>query len=291
MRNWLRQSVFFVPVLVFPCLLAASMAPLQGAQINCAVEGANVTGSHNAGPSPPPFHFPPGTLGHIHSHTRPKAAYVAGKVAVDATRTSEYDIQVLDDRTTVITVFDGEVRAFDPRGLWSVLVPAGYSLTVGADGPPGVPVRHSEVPPKKFFYAPVPSPNNITTPNAFAAYQGIAYSSISGHRGPGSDNELDAVSAAGVGFGRPGRGLEVTCTMGDVSGTGGFFPSVRWQIQPETFALPAVAIGIEDLGNLNPEQCQQTPYVVATKTFFRLSDRPLGATSVRFGRLGRTTLP
>lgn len=279
MRGSDRKSRIIAAALAFGLLPILMVGVSQGAELNCAVEAGNVTGSTNAGIAPT-FFFPRGGSGHFRCLRGANLIYKTRNLIIERMEGTAFKVRVLEDDTSVVTVFEGAVRVADPKKVRSVLVPAGYQVIVKPGELPGEPVRHTEVLPERFFYAPGPGPTNVSTPNAYAAYKGIGFGVISTH-GHGTKREgLDAAIAAGVGFLEPGAGVEITLTMGDVDRFGSFFPSVRGQVQVETPSLPAVAIGVDSIGNMHPEQCQQSPYVVASKTFYRQSVSPLGATTV-----------
>ena len=275
MRGAIAQSA----IILFGLLVLSSCPALYAAK-DCAAEGGNATGSGNTGAVGGTYSWPGGTSSDWKAGEGDNGSHHTDTPLDVESEGTAYRVQVLEDRTSIITVFEGTVRASDPERIRTVLVPAGYKLTVGPDELPGMPVRHDEPMPEKFFYAPGPSPANVSTPNALAAHKGTLFSLLSLHGNALDTEQMDAAVAVGAGFLERGRGLEVTLTMTDVSSAKDFLPSVKWQTQPETPSQPALALGIESVGNMNAAQLRQSPYVVATKTFFRLSDRPLGATTV-----------
>jgi len=71
---------------------------------------------------------------------------------------------------------------------------------------------------------------------------------------------------AGTGIGKRDSSLELVLTMADVSEFSDFLISAKYQFLGETFALPAMAVGVDAINEI-PEQVHSSAYIVVSKAF------------------------
>jgi hypothetical protein len=113
------------------------------------------------------------------------------------------------------------------------------------------------------------SSDNISTPNAFAAPDGVRYIGVSAHTEPHAGDALDGIAVLGVGSGRVSSAVEFSLITSDVSSMSGQFATIKWHFHDETARWPALAVGIED--PTASASRSATPYLSATKTFWDTS--------------------
>ena len=153
------------------------------------------------------------------------------------------------------------------------------------------------------------SSDNISTPNGFAAPDGVRYVGLSAHSEPHADGTLDGIAVLGIGSGAVSSAVEFSLITSDLSSMSGQFATLKWHVRDETARWPALAVGVEDItASASPSA---TPYISATKTFWdtsahsaflmrkavtagfgggRFERRPFGAVSVSLDSFSKAIL-
>lgn len=115
------------------------------------------------------------------------------------------------------------------------------------------------------------SSDTISTPNAFAAPEGVYYIAVSAHTEPKWGDALDGLAVMGVGTGTVQSAVEFSIVTSDLDRLSGQFLSLKWHFHNETAAAPAIAVGVEDV--TAEASRRPTAYIAATKTFWDTSAR------------------
>jgi len=109
--------------------------------------------------------------------------------------------------------------------------------------------------------------DNISTPNAQAAFAGTYYATGVLHTQPGA-GDLDGTLAAGMGFGPASKAVEVGFTVADVSNFGDVLINTKAHLYNETENAPGLAVGIENIFGAAPAQNETSAYLVASKNYW-----------------------
>ncbi|MDD4558718.1 MAG: YjbH domain-containing protein [bacterium] len=109
--------------------------------------------------------------------------------------------------------------------------------------------------------------DNISTPNAQAAFAGTYYVTGVLHTQPGA-GDLDGTLAAGMGFGPASNAVEIGATIADVSDIGDVLFNAKFHFFNETESAPGLAVGVENIFGASPAQEETSAYLVASKSYW-----------------------
>ncbi|MGI6384523.1 MAG: hypothetical protein ACOX1G_04580 [bacterium] len=109
--------------------------------------------------------------------------------------------------------------------------------------------------------------DNISTPNAQAAFAGTYYVTGVLHTQPGA-GDLDGTLAAGMGFGPASRAVEIGATIADVSDIDDVLINAKVHFFNETESAPGLAVGVENIFGVAPAQEETSAYLVASKNYW-----------------------